>query len=48
MRGRVAVSAHDCRSGKSKALLRADDVDNALPLVAETEVDELEVLDILL
>lgn len=46
--GGVAVAADDGSSGEGEALLGADDVDNALALVAEAEVGEAEVLDVLL
>lgn len=46
--GGVAVTADDGRTGQSEALLRANDVDNALSLVAEAEVCDTEVLDVLL
>ena len=44
----MAVTAHHCGAREGEALLRANNVYNALPLVAQTEVGELEVLDILL
>lgn len=46
--GGVAVTAHDGGAGQSEALLRANDMDNALPLVAQTEVCDAERLDVLL
>jgi hypothetical protein len=46
--GSVTVTADDSRAGKSKTLLRADNVDNTLTLVAHTEVGEPKVLHVLL
>lgn len=45
---RVAVSADDCGTGEGEALLGADDVDNSLPLVAQAEICDAKVLDVLL
>ena len=44
----VAVAADHRRAGKSEALLRTNDVNDTLPLVAQAEVGELEILDVLL
>lgn len=44
----MAVTADNSCSGKSEALLGANDVDDPLALVAHAEVGETEVLDILL
>lgn len=44
----VAVTADDSGTWEGEALLRTNDVDDALALVAEAEVCETEVLDILL
>ena len=38
MGGRVRVAAYCCTSGESKALLRSDNVNNALPLVSHSKV----------
>ncbi len=42
----MTVSADDGRPWESKALFRANDVDNPLPVVAETEICETKVPDI--
>ncbi|KAJ6444371.1 3-isopropylmalate dehydratase [Purpureocillium lavendulum] len=44
----VAVAADNRGAGQGEALLGADNVDNALALVAEAEVGEAKVLDVLL
>jgi hypothetical protein len=44
----VAVAADDGGAGEGEALLGADDVDDALALVAEAEVGDAKVLDVLL
>ena len=45
---RVRVTADDCGAGQSETLLRANNVDDSLSLVAQTKVGELEILYILL
>lgn len=45
---RVAVAADDCGTGEGEALLGADDVDNSLPLVAQAEICDAKVFDVLL
>jgi hypothetical protein len=45
---RVAVAADDGGAGKGEALLGANDVDDALPLVTEAKVCDTELLDVLL
>lgn len=44
----MAVTTDDGGTWQSKTLLRADDVDNALSLVAEAEICEAKGLDVLL
>ena len=44
---RVAVAAHDGGAGQRKALLRTDDVDDALPAVELVEILDAEVLGVL-
>ena len=46
--GRVRVAAHHGGAGQGEALLRADDVHDALALVAEAKVGQAKVLDVLL
>jgi hypothetical protein len=48
MGGRVAVTADHGRAGQGEALLGADDVDDALPLVAQAKVCDAELLNVLL
>jgi hypothetical protein len=47
MRRRVAVAAHDRGAGQGKALLRADDVHDALAAVELVEIFDAEVLGVL-
>lgn len=47
MCGSMRVSTHDGGTWEGKALLRANYMDDALSLVAETEICKAEVLDIL-
>ena len=48
VRGGVAVAADGRAARQGEALLGADDVDDALPLVGHAEVLEAEILDVLL
>jgi hypothetical protein len=48
MRGRVAVATDDGGARKREALLRTNDVDNSLALVAQSEVGQAKVLDVFL
>ena len=48
MCGGVAVAADDGGAGEGKALLGANDMDNALSLVAQAKVCDAKVLDVLL
>jgi hypothetical protein len=43
----MAVSAHDGGSGESEALLGANDVDNTLSFVAQAEICDTKLFDIL-
>jgi hypothetical protein len=44
----MAVTAHDGGSGESEALLGANDVDNTLSFVAQAEICDAKLFDILL
>lgn len=44
----MAVTADDCGSGESEALLGANNVDDSLPPVAQAKVGETELLYIVL
>lgn len=46
--GGMAVAADDGGAGESEALLGANDMDNALTLVAQAEICQTKVLDVLL
>ena len=43
----VAIAAHDRRAGKRKALLGADDMNNALPLIAFVKIFDAELAGIM-
>jgi hypothetical protein len=48
MGGRVAVTADHGRAGEGETLLRPDDMDNSLSLIAEAKVCDTKVLHVLL
>ena len=48
MCGSVRVATDNCGTWKGEALLRANNVDNALTLICEAKVCDSELLDVLL